>query len=97
MGCALRARYEAIGCKLHIFMIIPMTKSASDPIAVLRGHRTDVQALHFHPTLAILYSGCVPMRCCRQRTHPVEDLLTLVASDTIRRALSPCAGTLLAI
>ena len=40
-----------------------MGKSASDPVAVLRGHRTDVHAVHFHPTLPLLYSGCAGQRC----------------------------------
>jgi hypothetical protein len=32
-------------------------KASVDPVTVLRGHRTDVQALAFHPGLDLLYSG----------------------------------------
>ena len=88
MGIALRTDADDICCNIRCSEIAYMGKSASDPIAVLRGHRTDVHAVHFHPTLPLLYSGCA--RQCSYTCEPQLGLLPMSLSDG-RRVCNQCA------
>ena len=46
----------AVPCALHM-ALQRQPRPSPDPEYVLRGHRTDVQALLFHPEMDVLYSG----------------------------------------
>lgn len=55
--------------------------SSPEPMAVLRGHAADVQALTFHPDLDILYSG-----------QAMSSIASILARKGVSRDVSACCN-----